>query len=186
MKVVFYRTLLKKARNITPTEKIIYSFLVSKSITRMDCVFESDGDKINLEELIFQIKENNYHCDICDVNHSKLATELHMTRTTIINGMKHLRELGYIGDDWVYINIELIKHGYFVLEKGERLTGELLIFYSYLCDKSANYDYIIDTFKNKLALELNKSKIAITKLLNRLYEKKLAKRLSDGKLQIYY
>lgn len=185
MKIVFYRTLLKKAKNVTPSEKIIYSFLVSKSIARLDSVFESDGEKINLDELTFQIEANNRRCDICDINHSKLAKELHMTRKTVINGMKHLQEMGYIGHDWIFINVELVSHGFFILEKEDRLTGELLVFYSYLRDKSAKYNYQIDTFKIRLGEELGKSKVAITKLLNRLYEENLAKRLKNGKLQIY-
>lgn len=150
----------------------------------MDSVFDVDGDKLNLEELEFQIEKSNHHCELFEISHSKIAKELHMTRKTIINGLQHLQSLKYIGFDWIYINIELVQHGYFILEKSNELTGELLIFYSYLCDKSAKYNYQIDTFKSKFMDEFGKSKVAITKLLNRLYEKKLAKRLNNGKLQI--
>ena len=64
------------------------------------------------------------------------------------------------------------------------LIFEKLIFYSYLLDKSKKYGYCIDTFKYKLAEELDKTKVSITKLLNRLYEKGFAERLKDGKLKI--
>ena len=87
MKIVFYKTLLTRGRNITPTERIVYSFLVSKSITYFSDLFDSDGS-------------------------------------------------------------------------------------------------CIDTYKSVLAEQFATTKIAITKLLNRLYELGLVERLENGKLQI--
>lgn len=184
MKIVFYRSLLNRGKNITPSERILYSFLVAKSISRLDQIFESNGVTLNTEELVYQIKENNNRLDICNINHSKIATELHQTRKTVIDGMRHLQQLGFIGDMWIYVNQYLIENGYFELLHSDILKGELLIFYSYLRDKSAKYGYCIDTYKNMMAECFGKSKVAITKLLNRLYESGLAERLDNGKLLI--
>ena len=185
MKIIFYRTLLHRAKNITPSERILYSFLVAKSISRLESIFDADGQCLNLDELMVQLKDYKKRVAICELNHSKIASELNQTRKTVINGLKHLTELGYIGKDWIYINEVLIRHGYFELHHTDILTGELLIFYSYLRDKSAKYNCCIDTFKVKLGEQIgDKSKIAITKYLNRLYKLELAERLDNGKLLI--
>ena len=76
------------------------------------------------------------------------------------------------------------EHGYFELIKNEHLKGDLLIFYSYLLDKSKRYGYCIDPYTYKLAEETGKTETAITKLLNRLYRLGLAERLENGKLKI--
>lgn len=182
MKKVFFKTLLTRAKNISANERILYSFLASKSIARTDSVFEVDGDCINQENLSFAFEEGNKRLDLCEISHSKLAKELSMSRQSVITGLKHLKELGYIGDDWIYVNEELIEHGYFELIHTEKISGELLIFYSYLLDKSKKYNYCIDTYKVNIGIKLNKTKVAITKLLNRLYVAGLATRNKDGKL----
>lgn len=186
MKIVFYKTLLKRAKNITPSERILYSFLVSKCISRIDCVFSTDGTEINLECLYEVLDDNDNTIDLCDLNHTKIANEIKQDRKTVIDGLRHLEELGYIGDSWIYVNKELVEHGYFELHHAELLKGELLIFYSYLLDKSKIYGYCIDTYKSKLAELFGKSKVAITKLLYRLYDIGLAQRLENGELKLLY
>lgn len=114
-------------------------------------------------------------------NNKRLSEILNINRKTVISSMKKIKELRLI-EQKSYI----FSGGYFELTKLDILKGDLLIFYSFLKDKSSRYGYCIDTFKAKIGEQTEKSKIAITKLLNRLYEKKLAKRLSDGKLQIYH
>lgn len=184
MKIVFYRTLLKRARNLTPNERILYSFLAAKSITRLEQVFDVDGEKINEENLKDIIREGKERCELCEINNSKLARELHQTRKTIIEGKKHLKEHKYIGNNWIYISEELLEHGYFELVNADKLRGELLIFYSYLLNKAKKYEYRIDTYKYKIAEQIGKSEIAVTDMLNRLYRKGLAERMKDGKLLI--
>lgn len=188
MKIAFYRTLLVRAKNITPSEKIIYSFLVAKSIERLDEVFTSDGVEINLDVLSDYIVDWKHYIPMTGINHSKIARELNMSLPTIINGIKNLKQKGYIYSnveyDCIFVNKELLEHGYFELEHSDILCGELLIFYSYLRDKSKKYGYCIDTFKSKLAYDLQKTKVAITKMLNRLYAISLAERLPNGKLLI--
>lgn len=186
MKIVFYRTLLKGAKGLTPSEKILYSFLVAKSITRIDCAFETRGMELCLENITEEMQYNNNYIALCELNHCKIAKELHQTRKTIIDGLRHLEELGYIRNDRIFANERLISHGYFELVHAEILKGELLIFYSYLLNKSEKYKYCIDTYKDAIGQQLGKTKVAITKLLNRLYEVGLAERLDNGKLLLKY
>lgn len=189
MKIVYYRTLLTREPDVTPSEKILYSFLVSKSIERLDDIFESDGKVLNSEELSFYIKDNNNFINLAYFNNSKLAKILNMERKTIIVGMKKLRKKRYIhldeyGDECIYVSEKLIKHGYFELHHLDVLCGETLIFYSYLKDKSKKYDNCIDTYKSAIAKNTNWTIISISKMLRKLYKLNLAERQSDGKLLI--
>lgn len=79
---------------------------------------------------------------------------------------------------------EFYENGYFRIAKGKDISGDLLIFYSYLLDKSEKYDYEIDTYKYKLAEEFGVTKEAVTKYINRLSKIKLVKRLPNKKLKI--
>lgn len=184
MKIVFYKKLLDVNNYMTPSEKILYSFLVSKSVTRLDCIFNTGGCEIEFDNLCMYLDENSNMIDLCEINHSRIAKELNQTRKTVIDGIKHLEELNIISNDCIFVTKELVCGGYFELLRLDTLKGELLIFYSFLRDKSAKYGYCIDTYKSKMGEYLGKSQIAITKLLNRLYAIGLAKRLDNGKLLI--
>lgn len=191
MKVIFYRALLKRANNLTPTEKIVYSFLVSKSVSSIDCIFESDGVTINKDILDCWFNGEQWSWfDLNKINNSKLSRELHITRMTAIKCVSKLEQLRFIkydfdNDCWlIYINREMLDGGYFELQNIDTIGGDLAIFYSYLRNKGDRYDYVIDTFKSRLADDFGKTTIAITKMLNRLYKLGLAERLQDGKLLI--
>lgn len=121
-------------------------------------------------------------------NRSEIARCLSMSRKTVVDAMNKINELGFLEN-----KENIMQHGYFELINAECLTGELLIFYSFLLDKARKYNNVIDTNKYKLADIFDKRKdkgknkkqpIAITKLLHRLYVKKLAERLKNGKLLI--
>ena len=127
-----------------------------------------DG-KIILSYVLTHEKTSNKH----------LSEILNINRKTVITSMKKIKELRLIEQkDYIFSG------GYFELTRLDILKGELLIFYSFLKDKSARYGYCIDTFKAKIGEQIGKSKIAVTKLLNRLYDIGLAKRLDNGKLLI--
>lgn len=183
MKIVFYRTLLTRARNLTSIERIMYSFLISKSITYLDEVFYQDGSCINMDKLHDYIYENNY-IDLYPISLRKISKELNIALQTVVNGLQKLRNNRYIKDNRIYVNEELLEKGYFELYVNKKIKGELLIFYSYIKQKSFKYKGCIDTYKRKLAQDLGTTKTAITKLLNRLYKSGLAKRLENGKLLI--
>ena len=183
MKIVFYKTLLTRGRNITPTERIVYSFLVSKSITYFSDLFDSDGSCIDTEELYYTVEEDHW-LNLFPINNTRIASELNISRRSVIRCLQSLKDKRYIVDDCIFVNKELLEQGYFELHHTDILTGELLIFYSYIKDKSQKYGGCIDTYKSVLAEQFATTKIAITKLLNRLYELGLVERLENGKLQI--
>lgn len=89
-----------------------------------------------------------------------------------------------IDGDSILIDRGFIDEGYFELDTESGTKGELLIFYSFLKDKSSRYGYCIDTFKCKLAEQSDKSTISVKKMLNKLYKIGLIERMVDGKLKI--
>ena len=183
MKIVYYKSLLTQAKHLKPNERIIYSFLVSKSICQIDSIYDSDGISIMTDELYSLLEDCNY-IDLFQISVRKLALLLHLSPTTVLSSLNRLKELHYIQYNTIFVNKELIEKGYIELHKYDILNGEILIFYSYIRYKAMLFGGYIDTFKAKLAEELDTTKIAITKMLNRLYELSLAQRLNNGKLKV--
>lgn len=190
MKVIFYRILLKRAENLTPNEKILYSFLVSKSIAKSGWALNAKSGKFDKQAMSHFFRNFGNYIGMCDINHSKTARELHLSRMSIFNGFRKLEKFGYIkydqrGGFWrVFVNWELLNGGYFELSRLDEVSGELALFYAYLLSKGERFNYCIDTWKTKMAEDMGITKVAITNLLNRLYKLGLAKRLDDGRLFI--
>ena len=187
-KIIFYRSLLKGMKELTPNEKILYSFLVSKALTHTKWSFNEKQGKLNKNALINFFKNQGNWLPICNTNHSKIARELHVSRRNVINGFKSLEQYGYIKffkDHWrVYVDWKLLNGGYFELHRLGEVNGMLAIFYAYIADKGSRHDYNIDTWKVQMARDLDTTFVAITNLLNRLYRLKLAKRLDNGRLLV--
>lgn len=188
MKVIFYRTLLKQAKELTPNERILYSFLVSKSLSQGGWAFEKKNGKLDKEAISFALHKIGNFIPICNINHSMMARELHVSRINVLNGIKSLEKYGYIkqfdGYQGVYLNWELLNNGYFELHRLGEVNGMLAIFYAYIADKGSRHDYNIDTWKVQMARDLDTTFVAITNLLNRLYRLDLAKRLDNGRLLV--
>lgn len=188
MKTIFYRYLLKNAKELTPNEKILYSFLVSKSLSQDGWAFEKKSGKLDKEAISFFFRNFGNWIPICHINHSMMARELHVSRINVLNGLKSLEKHGYIkqldGHQRVYLNWELLNGGHIELHRLGEVNGMLAIFYAYVADKGSRHDYSIDTWKVQMARDLDTTFVAITNLLNRLYRLKLAKRLPNGRLQV--
>lgn len=182
MKVIFYRHLIYSHDELSPTEKIVYSFLVSKSVLHLDDVFDKDGQHIDIDEPLYFDDES--YVDIFKINNCKLSNILGITRRTIITCYEHLAYYGYINDDKILISKQMIKEGYFELVNNDNLSGELWIFYSYLKDRAAYCGGTIYGTKAKLADDYHSTLIAITKLMNRLYKLNLIKRIDNNKITI--
>lgn len=189
MKIVYYRALLHTLNELSPNEKILYSFLVAKSVTNIDEIFCANGQTIKQDELLQYLEDSGNLISLKYFSNSCLSRELHFSRRGVIDCMATLKDIGLITIDQysetsILTSWEIITSGYFELKKSEQLTGDLLVFYSYLCDKAKFHNCLIDTMKYKLAEDFGKTKVAITKLLNRLYKLGLAERLDNGKLLI--
>ena len=183
MKIVFYKALFSHDLGITPCEKIIYSFLVSKTIQSLEEIHEKDGKQLNMLELDYQLESNAY-VHKYHISNKKLMQELSMSEPTIVNGLKHLKERGLADKYIIHIPTWITENGYFELIHEEILCGELLIFYSYLVDFVKRKGNYIRMKKEVMQRYIGKSPVAITKMLYRLYELKLAKRMNDGSLFI--
>lgn len=111
-------------------------------------------------------------------NNTQIATVLNLSRKTVVDALKTINKSNWIS------NKHIVQGGYFELKHHDLLKGELLIFYSFLLSMSEKYDHCIDTYKAKIGKYIGKEKVAVTKLLNRLYKVELAERLANGKLLI--
>lgn len=132
MKVIYYKGLITHSLSLTPTERILYSFLLRFSINNSGLVFdEEDGTYISdalegLEDIpVIEIK-----------NQIQLAMKLKiMSQGAISLAYQSLKDKGIIdvGFDTIKLN-NLPLGGYFELQVESNLRGELLIFYSWLKD----------------------------------------------------
>lgn len=184
MKFMFYQELLDET-SYTPNEKIIYSFLIYKSIPLIDCAFTSDGTELDYNEILSTLEWDNVVA-MYSISQRRLADVLGVANKSVFNALKTLTYYGDINQEegLIRINPKVIQGKYFPLLTESGLKGELLIFYSYLRNKSEYFGGVIDTFKYKIAEEFRTTKIAVTNMLNRLYRKGFAERLENGKLKI--
>lgn len=183
MKLVFYRTLLSQGWGLTPTEGIMYSFLVSKSLLMLNECYELDGGSLNMSVLCDLVDDEGC-VDMYEISIRKFAQVLNVTPRTIINGMHHLEALGLIRGSMVYVDVALVSGGYFELHHHDVLSGQLLVFYSYLRDRADVFDGSIDTHKARLSELFGVKVYSIKQYFSRLYKANLIERLKNGKLRI--
>lgn len=203
MKVIYYRGLLGSqkwsdaANKITYNERLLYSFFVSKAITYCSDFFDSNGNTINQEELTISMQYDQFF-EIPRMTVDKISEELHISRRSVIYAKESLLAKSYTRKNeydklCVYIDEGLLVGGYFEIRFEGKLNGGALIFYSFLLDKCERYffkakkecTYCIDTYRYKLASEFGESEDSIKMFLRQIYDKKLAKRLKNKKLQLY-
>ena len=183
MKIVFYKALLNRAKDLSPTERIIYSFLISKSVTYISDFFDVDGTCLNVEELYSYLEVCKY-IELFPISTRRLAEVLHITHPTVINGLKKMRKLGYIQNSDIFVDKEYLEYGFFELHRYDILTGQVLIFYSFIKDKARLYGGCIDTFRIKLAELFDVAIYSINQYLAKLYKLNLIKRLDNNKLLV--
>lgn len=148
---------------------VMYFDIVSEDLT--------PNAKIVLADFIFTSHKDKKY------SYRQRAKTLNISLKSYELCVKVLREKGYL-DNHNNILYEIKNMRYFPLLIDSGLKSELLIFYSYLKNKSEHFGGVIDTFKYKLAEEFCTTKIAVTNMLNRLYRKGFAERLKNGKLKI--
>lgn len=168
MKLNYYRKLLKWDWGLTPIELLLYDFMLTKSITINSDVYDKDGSRINMDALLEYLKYSNNRLDIYKISFRKLAAELGTSLASIYNSKKRLKELKLIDDEWIYCPPSLLEEGYFEIRTDllKEINGKLLIFYSWLCDRS-KYS-VVDTYRSKMSKYFNDSKENIHNMLNRL------------------
>lgn len=177
---------MKRNTGLTANERILYSFLLSKSIARAMGMFDPDGEHINEDDLGYYIEERGV--PLVEMSKERIARELSMSRRSVINAFRKFWEKGIIkdgiGEKILFVSSLIYKCGFFELLMNSRLNGELLIFYSYLVSKGERYGYSIDTFTSKLADDYGKTPNTISQYLKRLKAAGLTRRGADGRLDI--
>lgn len=168
MKLNYYRKLLKWDWGLTPTELLLYDFLLTKSIAINSEVYDKDGSRINMDALFEYLKYSNNRLDVYKISFRKLAAELGVSLASIYNSIKRLKGLRLVGDEWIYCHPSVPKGGYFEIRTDllEEINGKLLVFYSWLCDKSENN--VVDAYRSKMSEYFKDSKENIHNMLNRL------------------
>lgn len=187
MKNVFYNCLFGDYRLPEINDKIIYSYLVYKSLATIDGVFSNEYSEFDFNVIKDFWGENSY-TGILHITPYKISKDLNMSINTIKSRMKVLESIGFIknGDDYLYIGYtpEIKESKYFELMVDTKLKGEKLVVYSYLKNKSASSCGIIHTFDKKQASEFHLSKKHYQKILCELYKDYYIERLENGKLKI--
>jgi len=171
MKVNYYRKLLWwRNDKFTPTDLIVYDFLLMKSISICYDAFEKDGSGINLDALSEFLGLSDNKLDLYSISYRKLAEELNISLASTYNSIRHLKQLKLLGDDWIYCDVETIKGGYFAIRTDlkQEIGGKLLIFYSWLCDRAK--DNIVDAYRSTIAKYFNDKETNIHNMIQRLYK----------------
>lgn len=189
MKVNYYRRLLRWDGKLTPTDRIVYDFLLTKSISVCCEIFETDGSGINIEALVEYLKDSGNRLDIYSISYRKLAKELGISLASTYNSLTKLKSLLLIGDDWIDCNPDIPRGGYFEVRMDllNEISGKLLIFYSWLCDRAKNG--VVDAHRKIMAKYFNDKETNIHNMLQRLHSMGFVERESDsmgnyGKLKL--
>lgn len=192
-KIIFYKYLLGNSLycDFTPTQQIVYSFLVSKSITNDKELFDSDGKTINTDN----IYDFYHHCDdeciidLVEISSSYASKALDITPKTYFSALSFLKRHGFIQGRNILFSPELIKNGYFELNMCLNLPKQLLIFHSWLFNLSQNDKYEIYASSKFLALKMGVSASTLRTMITSLSKRGLVVRNinqngSYGKLAI--
>lgn len=169
MKSVFYLGVLDNTA-MTIADKLVYSQILYRSL--WDCpegTFDVDG----------KFCPENYICNVVPLGDSvsrEIADYLNMSERQYYSSVKHLRELDYLCDVGGEPHIEIIdgcfSDEYFELIPESRLSGYSLIFYSYLCYKSAKYGWV-DKYHSAIAKDLRMLRSNLERMITNLKNKKL-------------
>ena len=189
---VFYRKLLSDTKwgMMTPNQKIVYSYAISKSIIKITDLFNKNGEGIDTSLLDFAEGKNNVISLEFELkNWSKLANDLGISRRSMTDIKTSLSSYGFVTDNRVYFDKDILSSGYFRLICGCGLSKMLLILYSWLYEKSKSFDFTIDTYEWHIAKQFNISLSNIENMVSRLSQKGYVTRLfnsdgSYGKLKI--
>ena len=130
-KLVFYKRLLVDDVDLTPTEKMLYSYLVNVAISQTDDVFDKeDGSycSIVLDEL--------ETLDLPPLYQNEITRQFKVfSQGAISLAYKGLKAKRIIDETSQSIQLnKLHSCGYFTIDVDCGLRGELLIFYSWLKD----------------------------------------------------
>ena len=107
MKVNYYRKLLWwRDDKFTPTDLIVYDFLLMKSISICYDAFEKDGSGINLDALSEFLGLSDNKLDLYSISYRKLAEELNPENPYYNNSLAYAYIKAELYDDAIeYYNV---------------------------------------------------------------------------------
>lgn len=190
MKIRFYRYLFQNMKELTPTEKVVYSYVLSHSIA-LEPMFYDDERHICKQYIVEFLEEKiaigaRSRVKRYKLSQSKIAKDLGMSRNTVKAVMDSLYEKYTVTDSTIDCPIELINTGY--VECDTDLSGKQLVLYLYLKDRSQPNHGIITswakTFYQVLGESLQVSEKGIYDLLAALEGKQLIEYLGGSKRKI--
>lgn len=176
MNFVIYRTILQDGK-LTPEEKIVYSYLVYRSIGK--ATFMANGDVDSLTEMS---KYSGTYIPIWEEDKVRTAANLSISLRNIHYIFHRLMDYGYIKGDSVLIPNN-IQSGYFDMHYLRGLNTVCGIVHSYLIDKSSKYNPI-DTYHQKMAQELGMSVSQLSQNLTKLSKNGLIATVRQGKRKL--
>lgn len=193
MKVVYFRQILFDCvtKQWTAAQQIVYSHLLSQSVIQLGNVFENKkvkGEKvkhIDYVSVIEDFRDEYGRIELCKFSMKGLSKSLNFSRQTIYNCLELIRLSAYIDDDGIYFPKEMLNNGYFELQMKSGLTKELLIFYSWLVERSRDYGGYVDAYSDRIAELYGVESMYVRQMIHRLSEKGWVKRIKDERKNRY-
>lgn len=186
MKIVFYKQLLADHTTSmwTPSQQIVYSYLLSQSILDIKDLYDAEGKHVDLENL-FNSFCNDGYIDLYKYNVNKMSALLNLSKQNIYDCLEFLSINEVIRNCLIFCPQKIVSLGYFELKVESKLSKQLLIFYSWLCERGKQYNSTIDTYSYRLGELYHTSDTNIRVMLHRLSQKGYIERNSkNGKLFI--
>lgn len=137
-RLIYYKRLFAYRQRQSASERIVYSFLVYNAICEMDDVWDKETGKYNQD--VMQSIDDYIQIPIYFLNErhevkvNALAKQLGLGKATISRIIERFKTNGIISHGRYIRHDGIYKDGYFTLSTNEKLSGELLIFYSWLLD----------------------------------------------------
>lgn len=183
MNAVFYTCLFGNNNLPEINDKIIYSYLVYKSISEIESVFDYEGN-FNQEALMEYFEEYN-HLALCEISPYRISKDLSLSINTVKSRLRYLIQFKILDcNNNLCIFPEIKDSAYFKLEMETGLKGNDLVVYSFLLGKAERFHGKITTYNGIQCKELGMSKKNYEKVLCSLSRKKLIYRDKNNALSI--
>lgn len=183
MNVIFYTCLFGNKNLPEINDKITYSYLVYKSISEIESIFDYEGN-FNQETLMEYFDEYNYST-LYEISPYKIAKDLSLSINTVKARLRYLTQSKIIDcNNNIYIFPAIKNSTYFKLEMETGLKGNDLVVYSFLLGKAERFHGKITTYNGIQCKELGMSKKNYEKVLCNLSKKGFIHRDKNNALLI--
>ena len=170
MNVVFYTCLFGNKDLPEINDKIIYSYLVYKSISEIDGIFDYEGN-FN-QKVLAEYFEYYDSLSLYEISPYRISKDLSLSINTVKARLRYLIHSNILDcDNNIYILPKIKNSTYFKLEMETGLKGNDLVVYSFLLGKADRFHGKITTYNGIQCKELSMSKKNYEKVLCSLSQK---------------